>query len=86
MDALLQDAGFVDVTVRWMHWPVGTWAKGARNKEIGRWWAEDMRDVTKSTSAMFTRVLGWSQEEFDEYHLKIAEEIDRQEKHLWNEM
>lgn len=82
----LSEAGYEDVAVKWMHWPLGTWAKGAKNKQIGRWWAEDMKDGTKNSSALFTRVLGWKQEDFDEFAAEIGKEINEGKKHLWLEM
>ncbi|CAJ2513253.1 Uu.00g013720.m01.CDS01 [Anthostomella pinea] len=70
----------------WQNWPVEPWARGAKNKRIGRLWAEDMKHVTRNTAAMFTRVLGWSAEEFEVFAARIAEEIDAGEKHMWVEM
>lgn len=82
----LQDTGFTNINVKWQNWPVGPWAKGAKNKEIGHWWAEDMKDVTRNTGAMFTRVFGWKPEEYEVYAAKIANEITAQKKHVWVEM
>lgn len=82
----LEETGFSNVHVKWQNWPVGTWAKGSRNKAIGRWWAEDLKDVTRNTGAIFTRVLGWKQEEVEVYAANIAKEINAQEKHMWVEM
>jgi hypothetical protein len=82
----LHDAGFSNVNVKWQNWPIGQWAKGARNKEIGKWWAEDMKDVVRTTGAMFTRVLGWKPEEVEVYAANIANEIDGGKKHMWVEM
>ena len=81
----LKEAGFEDITIKWQNWPVGPWAKGAKNKQIGRWWAEDMKDVTRNSSAMFTRVAGWTQTEFDVFVAKIAQEIDEGKRHMWVE-
>ena len=82
----LEDAGFVNINVKWQNWPVGPWAKGSKNKEIGRWWAEDMKDVTRNTAAMFTRVLGWKPEEFEVFAANITNEIREGKKHMWIEM
>lgn len=86
MDRLLQEAGFEDIKIQWQNWPVGTWAKGRRNKDIGHLWGEDLCEVTRSTSALFTRVLGWKQEEFGVFAAKCANEIRGHEKHMWIEM
>lgn len=86
LGALLADAGYEDISVKWMNWPLGTWAKGARNKQIGRWWAEDMKDVSRNASALFTRVLGWKPDEFEVFAAEIAREIDSGKRHMWIEM
>jgi hypothetical protein len=82
LHSLLPDAGFTNVTIQWQNWPVGQWAKGTKNKRIGRWWAEDMKEVCRNAGAMFTRVLGWSQDEFDVLAANVRREIDSGEKHM----
>jgi hypothetical protein len=83
---MLADAGFTNITFHWQNWPFGTWAKGEKNKKIGRWWAEDIKEACRNSNAMFTRVLGWKQEEFDVLVAKVVNEVDAQKKHVWAEM
>ncbi|KYG41676.1 hypothetical protein M433DRAFT_169355 [Acidomyces richmondensis BFW] len=83
---LLHATGFENIRIEWQHWPVGTWAKGSKNKQIGRWWAEDAKEVTRNTAALFTRVLGWKPEEFEVFAAKIANEIESGKKHMWVEL
>ena len=45
-----------------------------------------MKDVTRNTGAMFTRVLGGKAEEVEVYAANIANEIDGGKKHMWVEM
>lgn len=84
--SLLADAGFVNVQIQWQNWPIGTWAKGAKNKHIGYWWGEDLKTVSRSAGAMFTRVLGWKQEDFDELAAQAVREIEEQRRHMWIEV
>lgn len=86
LPGLLHETGYTNITVQWQHWPVGPWAKGAKNKHIGRLWAEDMKHVSRNTAAILTRVLLWSAEEFEVFAAKIANEIDDGKKHMWVEM
>ncbi|KAK5114621.1 hypothetical protein LTR85_010198 [Meristemomyces frigidus] len=86
LEGLLQATGFTNIKVQWQNWPVGTWAKGAKNKHIGRWWAEDLKTGVRSTAALFTRVHGWTVEEFEVFAAKVVNEIDSQEKHVWFEV
>ena len=86
LDVMLQEAGFTNITIQWQNWPLTTWAKGSKNKEIGRLWGEDLCEGVKNMSALFTRVLGWQKDEFDVFAAKIAGEIRGKEKHLYTEM
>ena len=86
LESMLHRAGFTNVAVEWQKWPVGPWAKGARNKQIGQWWAEDMKGVSRSTAALFTRILGWTSDEFALFADKIKDEIDSGEKYMWVDM
>ena len=83
---MLPHAGFTNINIKWQHWPVGPWAKGAKQKQIGAWCLEDMQDVVRNTGALFTRVLGWKKEEFDVYAAKTTEEMRSRRRHMWVEM
>jgi len=80
---MLQAQGFTNINIQWQNWPIGPWARGAKNKEIGRWWAEDLQDGCRNAAALFTRVLGWTPEEFEEFVTKAVNEIRTMEKHMW---
>ena len=56
---MLQSAGFTDITVIHQDWPVGAWAKGRKNKDLGRMLAENFREGSANSIKMFTGVLGW---------------------------
>jgi hypothetical protein len=42
--------------------------------------------VTKGSSAIFTRVPGWKQEEYEAFAEKIREEVDGRKYHTFMEM
>ncbi|KYG42893.1 hypothetical protein M433DRAFT_72859, partial [Acidomyces richmondensis BFW] len=85
-DRQLQEAGFTNITLKWQNWPIGPWAKGRKNKEIGRWFAEDVQDGVRNAEALFTRMLGWSSEEFAVAAANVNNEIKERKKHMWIEM
>lgn len=60
---LLRSAGFVDITTRTEIWPIGTWPKDQKLKEIGRW-AKVGSDESAYPFAvgLLTRV-GWTMEQ-----------------------
>ena len=60
--------------------------KGTKNKEVGRWWAEDLQDVVRNSSALFTRVLDWTTEDFEVFAAETANEIRFGKRHMWVDM
>ena len=61
---LMEEAGFVDVVQMPFQLPVGTWAKGEKQKEIGRFNQEVvLQGVDAFTIPLFTRILRWKIEE-----------------------
>lgn len=61
---LFEDNGFVNVTETTLKVPMGSWAKGKKNKEMGIYNRENTLEcVSAFTLSLFTRVLGWSVEE-----------------------
>ena len=60
-----------------------THGQGVKNKEIGRWFAEDLQDGVRNSGALFTRVLGWKQEEVDVFAAKTTDEIRNGKRHMW---
>lgn len=62
----LRAAGFVDIHAKHYKWPVGTWAKGAKYKLLGKFAREDILDLLSSSSlALLTRVMKWTREEVE---------------------
>jgi hypothetical protein len=64
--SFLVEAGFEEVVERRFAWPIGTWAKGERNKTLVLWGLWNTEEGVRSISvAVMTRVLGMSVEEVD---------------------
>jgi len=74
------------VSIFRQNWPIGPWAKGKKNKEIGYWFAEDVQDGVRNAEALFTRMLGWSSQEFAVAAANVNNEIKGRKKHMWFEM
>lgn len=61
---LLESAGFQDVVQIKAVWPLSPWPKDPRMRELGHWSQADSWDGIEAGSlALFTRVLGWTQED-----------------------
>lgn len=60
----LERAGFVGVVETRLKWPLSPWAKDPHYKEIGLWTRENLSTgIEGLMMALFTRYLGWTQEE-----------------------
>ena len=60
----MENAGFVDVVERRLKWPLNEWPKDPHFKEIGAWTRENLHHGMEGlVMALFTRYLGWSQDQ-----------------------
>ena len=60
----MREAGFTDLTERRYQWPLGTWPKDKKLKELGFWSRAHVDAGLENWSmALLTRVFGWSYEE-----------------------
>lgn len=56
----LAKAGFTDITAIYHPWPLNSWPRDRRYREIGRWVLENVTMGTEALSmGLFTRILGW---------------------------
>jgi hypothetical protein len=81
--AMLQEAGFVDIQIRWYSWPIGTWAKHDKNKAIGRYLHADFSAGLDVARLLFTNVLRWSTSDVDILIAQVREEMKKQKIHLY---
>lgn len=79
----LRAAGFVEIHVKWYNWPVGLWAKQQKNKVIGHGTLLNLQDGVASSQALFTRVLGWSLDDFNVLVADVRKEQLEQKVHLY---
>ncbi|KAE8396576.1 S-adenosyl-L-methionine-dependent methyltransferase [Aspergillus alliaceus] len=80
----LEDVGFVEVTETILKVPIGTWPKDAKMKEIGKFqFVGEMQAIEAYTPALYTRVLGWSEEEMQAMMQKVKQEVSNRTLHLY---
>ncbi|KAF2490796.1 S-adenosyl-L-methionine-dependent methyltransferase [Lophium mytilinum] len=84
----LKAAGFTEIHSKHYKWPVGPWAKGDKNKLLGRFAKEDLMDwLPSSALGMFTRVHGWTREEVEVFLASVRRELkEHKERHFWANM
>lgn len=83
---MMRDQGFTDVQAVTMKWPINTWPKDARHKELGRWVNENFTWGCESMSlAIFTRLLGWTADEVRVFMAQLRQDLrDRNIHAYWN--
>ena len=61
---MMREAGFEDVVELRFKWPINTWPRDQRMKQLGFWSSANAGpSIEAITLALFTRVLGWSEED-----------------------
>ncbi|KAG9232192.1 putative methyltransferase [Amylocarpus encephaloides] len=72
----LQAAGFVGVTEDIIKVPNSPWPRDRRRKEMGLYQQQNMFDASSSYGqAHFTRILGWTSQEFDIMSAQVRKEL-----------
>ncbi|KEZ39585.1 hypothetical protein SAPIO_CDS9496 [Scedosporium apiospermum] len=78
----LIDAGFVNVTETRYKWPMNSWPKDPKYKELGSWTLENIMEGLQGISlALFTRVLGWTAEELEVFLVDVRKQFKNKSVH-----
>ncbi|KAL7267333.1 hypothetical protein RUND412_010085 [Rhizina undulata] len=80
----LKDAGCVDVTENMLKLPIGRWAKGKLEKDLGTYWRQFILDSAEATSLAFTRTFGWEKKRVDEFVVDIHAAIKNPNYHMYS--
>jgi hypothetical protein len=76
LSQLVRDAGFVNVTERVFHVPIGTWPKNRTLKICGMWWKTILLDgLSPIALGPLTRGLGWRREEVETFLVSVRESM-----------
>ena len=80
----MEAAGFVNVEVREFKLPIGPWPKDPKLKEVGLFQLAAMLEgIDGLTLALWTRVLGFSEEEITVFLAKVKAEFRRSSVHSY---
>lgn len=76
------DRGFTNVTEKWYKWPMNSWPKDPKFKELGGWTLENVLSGLSALSlALFTRVLGWTCEEVELFLIDVRQDLKNKNIH-----
>ncbi|KAH8660840.1 S-adenosyl-L-methionine-dependent methyltransferase [Tricladium varicosporioides] len=69
---MMRDAGFINVTTRVFHVPIGVWPKNKILKTVGLYWRTILIDGLQPIAlGPFTRGLGWSKEQVEVFLVEV---------------
>jgi hypothetical protein len=57
---MMEEVGFLDVTETRLKWPLNTWPRDPKLKQLGMWVREDMMEILPAVKKIFTIGRGWS--------------------------
>ncbi|KAL8414447.1 hypothetical protein RB594_005617 [Gaeumannomyces avenae] len=78
----LLDAGFTNVVQRVYKWPMNTWPKDPKHKELGAWCLENIMQGLQALSlALFTRALGWKPDELELFLVDVRKDLRNRNIH-----
>ncbi|KAK4452012.1 Phosphoethanolamine N-methyltransferase [Podospora aff. communis PSN243] len=78
----LVDAGFVNIVETHFKWPMNTWPKDSKYKNIGAWSAENFSQGVQAVSLMlFTNVLGWTVDQVEILLVDVRKDVKNRAIH-----
>ena len=78
----LQAAGFKNIYLRWVNWPIGPWPKGQKNKLLGKLFARNTSEGLNTVAPVFSRSQTWDPERLKEFITEAeADMLDTSTKH-----
>ncbi|KAK1723941.1 hypothetical protein CaCOL14_011442 [Colletotrichum acutatum] len=82
--AVMEEVGFVDVTIETYKWPINEWPKDSHYKEIGTWThANFMEGLEAWTLAPYTRALNWTKEEVFVFLAEVRSNLKNRNIHAY---
>jgi hypothetical protein len=71
----LQAAGFKNLHLQWVKWPIGTWAKGQKNKLLGELFARNTSEGLHTLAPVFSRSQNWDPERLKSFITEAKADI-----------
>ena len=76
--------GFINIKHESIKWPIGPWAKGKKEKELGMWMLENtLQGLQGLSMALLTRHLGWSPEAVELFLVGVRKQMFDRSSHVY---
>ena len=83
----LHSLGFTNIRQERVMWAVGSWPRGKKEKEIGKYTQFNIASGLQGLSmALFTRHLGWSREAVEINLIEVRKDVMDRSKHFYCDM
>ncbi|KAI9739300.1 MAG: hypothetical protein M1834_007513 [Cirrosporium novae-zelandiae] len=80
----LRDAGFTEIHRKTYQWPTNPWAKGEKEKLLGKMVHKDVMDgASAMCMGLFTRYLQWSREQVEYYLVDVRKHVSDPRAHCY---
>lgn len=86
METLMAARGFQNIQVKRFKWPLGSWAKGAYNRNIAVMLKQNFSMVLEALALRPLTNLGWSAEEIQVFLAEVREEVREHKVNAYAEM
>jgi hypothetical protein len=83
---IMEQIGFVDVVETRLKWPLNTWPRDRKLKELGMWVREDMMEILPAVKKVFIAGLGWSVDDADAFVESAKVDLMNRNIHGWVDM
>lgn len=82
-----EDVGFENVVERRFHWPINTWPKGKKNKQLGLWTLSNgLSGLNAISNAVLARSSGMSAEEIETLLVDVRQDLNNKRIHAYYPM
>jgi hypothetical protein len=84
---MMEAIGFINVREQPLKWPLGPWAKGKREKLIGRINVDNCKQACRPGGlALFTKRLGWTVQQVEDYMPEVELDIANSKRLYYMQM
>jgi SAM-dependent methyltransferase len=83
----LKAQGYTNLKIENHRWPIGDWSKDPKEKVIGKRVMENLlQGLSASSTALFTKVLGWDLEAVEAFLEEVRKDVFEQKSHVYFRM
>jgi hypothetical protein len=79
----LEAVGFTNIHCKWYNWPLGPWAKGKKNKLIGKLCWRNFYEGIETVAPLLAKTHGWDEDRKQKYITDVKAEMEEGKVHIY---